>query len=272
MKKLYMFFVLVLSACCSFAAANLLDDAVVSTSQKNDEAPLMFDGKLDTKWRTFYAENAQCTISATFTEPVSFNAIALWGNNIVSSKIEISDDGDTWTSIPALKEITANQNWGQHYKNIVKTKNIRISLTGGPKKNAISVNELVIYSLDSAPSKALFAKITSKGQGENWRFPASLMVDGNTKTMYKPYSMWKGADFTVELDKEQEVKELCLKSSGTPSKVVVLTSMDGKDWKKAGESTGAKKTVVKFAAVKAKYVKAKVTAGKYLFISELEIN
>ncbi len=251
------------SASSLLAADNLLEQAKeVKAHPYNDKINLITDNNIETKWVSYTGENAKGTITVNFGEETEFNAIAIWGANLVEADVESSTDGKTWTPLAKISGSAEANFIGKHFADGAQAAMLRFTFKGGPKSAAISVQEMKIYNIDGPAHKALFRPITETGDSMNWRTPPTFYVDGNSKTRANHWSSYKGSTITIDLGEETEIKQLVLLSNNGFSSVNVSTSNDGKTFAEAGTiAVPGKEQKLDLTQVKARYVKLAVSGN-----------
>ncbi|MGC8802743.1 MAG: discoidin domain-containing protein [Bacteroidales bacterium] len=100
------------------------------------------DGKNTTNWWS-YATTAQLVIE--FEKPQTFNKVVLnWSNNYARKyNLEISDDGNNWTSVANI--LNGKSGINTHTFNTVVAKYLRINCLTRVSTNGYSLNELEVY-------------------------------------------------------------------------------------------------------------------------------
>lgn len=242
-----------------FAAENLmLKASKVSAAPYNDKAPALFDDKPESIWLSYTGENSKGTVTVLFDEAVSFQAIAVWGANLVSGNIETTTDGSSWS---VLGDFVANNATGFLSflsKDPIQTKGLKFTFNGPAEKKAVTVRDMKIYELDIVPNLATFSKITeTNSTGMNWRYPATFLIDGNADTKCSHYSGYKGSSIELDLGEEKPISSIQLKSMRDFKSVNVSTSKDGKTWTKIENTSGSKSTQepLEFVEQNARYIK-----------------
>ncbi len=251
------------SASSLLAADNLLEQAKeIKAHPYNDKINLVTDNNIETKWLSYTGENAKGTITVNFGEETEFNAIAIWGGNLVEAEIESSADGKTWTPLIKLNGSAEANFIGNYFADGARATMLRFTLKGGPKSAAVTVQEMKIYNIDGPAHKALFCPITETGDSLNWRTPPTFYVDGNSKTRSAHWSAFKGSTITIDLKEETEIKQLVLISNNGFSSVNVSTSSNGKTFAEAGTiAVPGKEQKLDLTPVKARYVKLAVSGN-----------
>lgn len=247
------------TANCLSASENLLTKAEIKAYPYQDQANRFSDGSFSTWWGSYTAENASGTFTLTFAESIQFNAVTLNGKNMSAGYIELSEDGKTWTRLDEFNNSGAPNLLTYYSKQLQEANLMRLKVLGSERRQAIQIADLRIFVMDVPYNKAFGSKIIEDGEDLNWRFPATLYVDGDTKNAVTHYSKYSGSVITLELAKVEELSKLTLFSERGFDSIMLSISTDGKTWKEVGANiTPNKLQEIEFPKVNAKFVKLNV--------------
>lgn len=254
---------LILSTWSSFVfAENLVIDSTftLGKKQKNSDINVLKKMDISKKYKTYYGPKANVDFTINFKSVKKFNAVQLIASDLKNSLVEVSIDGNAWTSIDALVE-SQSERWTCYYAEPIDAKFIRFQFDSAAidKSKAAELKSLSISHVTDTHNKALFKEISVRSKDLNYRYPVSYLNDGNVDSHIVAWKKWKDAEFIINLGEEQQISKVLLLEKGVLNKVLVSISINNSDWTEVGSSDQASdEHLIEFKESKAKYIKVSV--------------
>ncbi len=272
MNKQLLVSLLSLMAVSVIAAENLLATGKWKASSYPDRLPQIIDGKMDTGWVSYTGLGATGKLECILQEPVKFQILTLFGKNLAEGVLEVSEDGISWKVLGNLTSSNNNAMLSFCLKEPLLIKGLRMNLKGASdKKASVTVSEVAGY-LPDVPLPLADCEITEVGNGLNWRFPAYLLIDGNSLTKTSHWSSYKGSAFILKFKEDRKISSIGFICERPFDNVVVSVSDDGTNWTKVGEAVKlASDKMLTFPQVNTRHLKVEVKATCYSCPAELII-